>query len=102
MSNCNAPVEFEVLCFDLDLVVSAPVEAEGLVDEEGAVHGPNKQLLGGGQTLALGDPDVEGDPCLRQQPQQPDPGMLVGNEVLSQQILSPLVYSIALSFAYSS
>ena len=72
----------ELIRFDLGVVVPAPVEGQALVDEEGVVHGVHEELLGGGEALALGSPDVEGDPCLGQQPQQPHPRVLRGKGML--------------------
>lgn len=73
-------VEVELLRLDFALVVPAPVERQRLVDQEGVVHGGHEQLFRGRQTLALRGPDVQRDPRLGQEPQQPHPGVLSGNE----------------------
>lgn len=77
-------VEVELLRLDFALVVPAPVERQRLVDQERVVHGGHEQLFRGRQTLALRGPDVQRDPRLGQEPQQPHPGVLSGNGGLEE------------------
>lgn len=72
--------------FDLDfrLIVPSPIEAHRLVNQQRVIHRHDEELLRGRETLAFGRPDVQGDPGLRQQPQQPHPGILLRHEVIEE------------------
>lgn len=78
-------VEIEVLRFHVPLVIPPPVECQRLVDEERVVHGRDEQLLRGGQALTLWCPDVQRDPRLGQQPEQPHPRVLQEGVVRARQ-----------------
>ena len=69
---------------DVALVVATPVETHRLIDEQRIVERIDEKLLGRRQTFAFGCPDVQRDPRLRQQPQQPHPRVLIGDDLQFQ------------------
>lgn len=69
------------LSFDIGLIIAPSVQGHRLIDQETAVHWTDEEFLSRGQTFAFWCPNVQSDPRLREQPQQPRPGHLSGSKI---------------------
>ena len=69
---------FELFRFHFDVVVASPIHCQRLIDQKGVVKRVDEELLSGGKTSALWSPVVRRNPGLRNQPEDPGPGVLIG------------------------
>ena len=74
-------IKLKLLGFHLAFVISPTVHGQRLVNDKGAIHGADKQLLSWGQTFHSGQEDVDCGPGLGDKPQEDEPAVLLGNEV---------------------